>query len=161
MFRPSTSGKNLLYSSRPLSQTSSCAQIPAVVSAAGNGMAFVTVALSINIISNGIYATSRCSSPTHGPSTSHNANNPNPSALPLATASVTLKLSQCEAGTMANHIHPPGAGGGNGVANSTPSSSPGPVRPRCSFRAPQLLYLVHILVFVYVMYVISIRVRTS
>ena len=92
--------------------TSSCVQVPPAASAAGNDMAFVTVALNIKITSNGIYATSRCSSPARGPSTGHNANDP--SALPVATAGVQLKLPLDEAGTRS-------AGGSNLPTSQPPT----------------------------------------
>jgi hypothetical protein len=51
------------------------------------GAAFVTVALSINITSNGIYATSRCSSPARAPNSANAQGD-----LSVSTAAVPLKL---------------------------------------------------------------------
>ena len=64
-------------------------QIPTTSNAAGNdlGAAFVTVALSINITSNGIYATSRCSSPARAPNSANAQGD-----LSVSTAAVPLKL---------------------------------------------------------------------
>ena len=123
---PATAGQEPPAVQQSGVSTSSCVQIPPAASAAGNDMAFVTVALSINITSNGIYATSRCSSPARGPSTGHN----DPSALPVATAGVPLKLSLGEAGTRS-------AGG-----SSLPTSQP-PTPQACPAMDTYLMDLQH------------------
>lgn len=89
----------------------------ALEAASDMNSAFVTVALSINITSNGIYATSRCSSPAR---TSASNSSDQVASSSSTVASGPLKLSLGEAGTRSN--------GGNSLPTSqppTPQACPG------------------------------------
>ena len=104
--------------------------VPTTSNAAANdlGSAFVTVALSINITSNGIYATSRCSSPARAPNGSNAQGDP-----AVSTASVPLKLCLGETNTTGSRT----AGG-----NSLPTSQP-PTPQACPTMDTYLMDLQH------------------
>lgn len=115
-------------SNMPVGQTAPCA----AANVAGNdlGAAFVTVALSINITSNGIYATSRCSSPARVP---NNNNASGDQSMGVSTASVPLKLCIAEANAAGSRP----AGG-----NSLPTSQP-PTPQTCPTMDTYLMDLQH------------------
>lgn len=86
------------------------APVPTAANGSDVGQAFVTVALSINISANGVYATSRCSSPARTASSA--ASGADPALCSSSIASVPLKLALGEAGGMRSGV------------NSLPSSHP-------------------------------------
>lgn len=123
---PVAIGQEAVSNSIPVGQLAPAAN----VSASDLGAAFVTVALSINITSNGIYATSRCSSPARVPNS--NASGCDPS-MGISTTSVPLKLCIAEANAAGSRT----AGG-----NSLPTSQP-PTPQACPTMDTYLMDLQH------------------